>query len=59
MTTYVAMGSSTTALSDAELRSALHGAFLRLGTRRAVLAVPPDATRLHSRAGLLTRFTYD
>jgi nickel-dependent lactate racemase len=59
MPTYVAIGSPTTALSDEELRAELTGAFAKLGAKRTVLAVPPDFTRFNSRAGILTRITYD
>ncbi len=52
-------GSSTTELSSAELRSGLHEALTRLGERRRVLAVPPDFTRLHSRAGELTDMAWE
>jgi nickel-dependent lactate racemase len=51
MTTLVAIGSPTTAISDAELRAAVAGALSQLGARRRVLAVPPDITRLNSRSG--------
>jgi len=53
---YFAEGSPTTALSDRDLHEGLTLAFERLGPRRRVLAVPPDITRLHSKAGLLAGF---
>ena len=59
MPTYFAAGSSTTELSDAQLRTALHGVFDRLGPRHRVLALPPDFTRFNSRAGLLTCQTHE
>jgi nickel-dependent lactate racemase len=59
MTTYYAVGSPTTELSDDALRRALHGVFDKLGQRNRVLALPPDFTRFNSRAGLLTCATYD
>lgn len=59
MPTYFAAGSPTTELSDADLRSALHGVFDQLGERRKVLALPPDFTRFNSRAGLLTCQTHE
>src|SRR4051794_1761973 len=55
MTTYVAVGSADTVLDDAAVRRLLSEAFARLGARRRVLAVPPDHTRAHSRAGLVLR----
>lgn len=51
MTTLLALGSPTTVISDAELRTAVAGALAKLGERRRVLAVPPDITRLNSRSG--------
>lgn len=51
MTTLLALGSPTTVISDAELRTAVAGALAKLGTRSRVLAIPPDITRLNSRSG--------
>jgi len=48
-------GSPETALSDEELRDGFYEALDRIGRRRRVLAVPPDFTRFHSRAGWLTQ----
>lgn len=56
---YYAKGSENTSLSRDDLREALHEAFSRLGKRRKVLAIPPDFTRFHSQAGILTRLAYD
>ena len=47
-------GSPTTDLSDDELRQALRQVLTQIGPRQNVLAIPPDFTRFHSRAGLLT-----
>ncbi len=58
MTTYVAEGSPTTVLSDADVRRLLVGVFAKLGPKKKVLAVPPDFTRFNSRAGILTQYTY-
>lgn len=33
--------------------------FSRLGEKKRVLAIPPDFTRFHSRAGLLTQFAFE
>ncbi len=52
-------GSTTTEMSSAELRAALHEALGRLGTRRRVLALPPDFTRFHSRSGELTELAWE
>ncbi len=46
-------------MSRAELHAGLHEALAALGPRRKVLAVPPDFTRSHSQAGLLTEFAWD
>jgi nickel-dependent lactate racemase len=59
MTTYFAEGSPTTVLSDEDLRRALVSVYTKLGAKEKVIAVPPDMTRFNSRAGILTRFTYD
>ena len=55
MSLYFSHGSETTELSAAEIRDGLYQAFDALGARRKVLALPPDFTRYHSRAGELTR----
>ena len=47
-------GSPTTSLSREQLCEGLHMALDRLGERRRVLVLPPDITRVHSRAGCLT-----
>lgn len=49
-------GSPAAELSSEEMKRGLFEALQRLGPRRKVLAVPPDITRLHSRAGELTRY---
>lgn len=59
MTLFHAEGSPATALTDADLRSALRSVFDRLGDRQRVLALPPDHTRANSRAGELTCMTYE
>ena len=59
MTTYYAEGSSSTDLTDADLKAAMVAMFERLGPRSKVLALPPDFTRLNSMAGPLTCMTHD
>jgi nickel-dependent lactate racemase len=54
-----AKGSKTASLSDAELQAGLRSALDRLGPRKRVLAIPPDFTRYHSRAGDLTRMAWE
>ncbi len=59
MTLYLATGSATTNISDQQLRDSLRGVLDRLGPSRQVLALPPDFTRVHSRAGALTCMAYE
>jgi nickel-dependent lactate racemase len=54
MTTYYATGSPTTSLSREDLGAGLAQSLAAIGERRRVLLLPPDATRLFSRAGELT-----
>ena len=56
---YYEEGSSGTSLSRDDLKKGLYKAFNRLGERRKILAVPPDYTRLPSRAGDLTELTWE
>ncbi len=52
-------GSETEVLTSEDLRAGLLEAMGKLGTREKVLAVPPDFTRFHSRAGEITRFAWE
>ena len=54
MTIYFAEGGSQVSLSLHDMRVALEETFRQIGDRRRVLLLPPDATRLFSRAGELT-----
>jgi hypothetical protein len=54
MTTYFATGSATTELSYDDFRETLAGVFQQIGVRKKVLLLPPDMSRLPSRAGELT-----
>ena len=56
---YHARGGAGEALGAGDLRKGLFAALDRLGPRRRVLAIPPDITRLHSQAGLLTTFVHE
>jgi nickel-dependent lactate racemase len=58
MSLYCAVGSVDTDLSPQQLNDLLAESLARLGPRNKVLAVPPDQTREHSRAGELTRFAW-
>jgi nickel-dependent lactate racemase len=59
MSLYCAVGSTETALTEEQLRGLVNEALAKLGPRNAVLAVPPDQSREHSQAGLLTRFVFE
>ena len=59
MSLFFAKGSRHTELSLAEAKAGLFEAFGKLGRRNRVLAVPPDFTRCHSKAGQLTEFTWE
>lgn len=56
---YFEKGSTETALSADDLKNGLFEAFEKIGTKQNVLAIPPDYTRLPSRAGELTEFTWE
>nr|WP_321411072.1 lactate racemase domain-containing protein [uncultured Carboxylicivirga sp.] len=56
---YYQKGSENTVLSDADLKKGLFEALTKLGNKEKVLAIPPDYTRFHSKAGELTTFTYE
>ena len=59
MSLLFAAGSPTTEMSEAEVKAGLFEALGKLGERKRVLAVPPDFTRLHSKAGLLTELAWE
>jgi nickel-dependent lactate racemase len=59
MSLYCSVGSVDTDLSAAQLNELLVESLAKLGARSNVLAVPPDQSREHSRAGDLTRFTWE
>jgi len=56
---YCAKGSASAILSAEDVREALREVFDSLGTRRRVLAIPPDITRLNSYAGPITRMCHE
>lgn len=56
---YYENGSSQANLSKEDLKQGLYEALKRLGERKKILAVPPDYTRLPSRAGELTEMTWE
>jgi nickel-dependent lactate racemase len=53
---YYEQGAPTKAFGREEIKKALFDTFDRLGPRKKVLAIPPDFTRFHSRAGELTQY---
>jgi nickel-dependent lactate racemase len=58
MSLYCAVGNPDTDLTPQQLNDLLVEGLAKLGTRNNVLAVPPDQTRAHSRAGDLTRYAW-
>jgi nickel-dependent lactate racemase len=46
-------------LSEIKLRESVFTALDKLGIRKKVLVIPPDFTRYHSYAGLITKFIYN
>ncbi|MFA5251949.1 MAG: lactate racemase domain-containing protein [Phycisphaerae bacterium] len=55
---YYKRGHKGDSLSAQDLREGLYAAFKKLGLRKKVLAVPPDITRFHSRAGEITNLAW-
>ncbi len=55
---YFAKGSAKEAFSEEDIQNGLYSAFEQLGTRKKVMAIPPDYTRFHSKAGLITQLTH-
>ena len=58
MSTLLAIGSPETELSSTEVEAHLREALSKLGSRKKVLAIPPDFSRFHSQAGVLTEMTW-
>lgn len=54
-----AKGSEETSLSIDEIKEGLYSAYDKLGVKQKVLAIPPDFTRYHSQAGMITDLTYE
>lgn len=52
-------GSVETSFSANDLKQGLFEAFEKIGAKQKVLAIPPDYTRLPSRAGELTEMTWE
>ncbi|HEU5351511.1 MAG TPA: D-mannonate epimerase [Terracidiphilus sp.] len=58
MSLYCSIGGPDEEISLAQLHELLQECLARLGPRHSVLAVPPDQSRIHSRAGELTSFAW-
>ena len=56
---YYSKGSKDDAFTNEELKAALVEIYNRLGVRKKVLALPPDYTRFHSFAGIITEMTWE
>lgn len=56
---YYENGSTETALSAENLKNGMFEALKNIGEKQKVLAIPPDYTRLPSRAGELTEFSWE
>jgi len=56
---YYAKGSKDTVITTAEMKKGLYKALDKLGKKKKVLAIPPDFTRFHSKAGELTQYAYE
>lgn len=56
---YFARGSENDVLDSQILKESLFSAFDKIGFKHKILAIPPDFTRFHSRAGELTAYTFD
>ena len=56
---YFAKGSENESISNEQLKEFIFSTLQKLGDRKKVLAVPPDFTRFHSQAGIITEFVYD
>ena len=59
MSMFFSTGSVTTEMSQAEVKAGLFAALEKLGERKRVIAVPPDFTRFHSKAGKLTEYAWE
>jgi nickel-dependent lactate racemase len=56
---YYGQGSPSNAFSGEAIKKAVFETFDRLGPKKKVLAIPPDFTRFHSRAGELTQYAHE
>ena len=56
---YYERGSKTDKLTDDDLKKGLYEALEKIGDKKKVLVLPPDFTRFHSRAGILTEYAWE
>ncbi|MGK9476092.1 lactate racemase domain-containing protein [Melioribacter sp. OK-6-Me] len=56
---YCAVGSKNMEISLERAKEYLYEALSKIGSRKKILAIPPDFTRYHSKAGELTYFIYE
>ncbi|MBA7574097.1 hypothetical protein ES708_15899 [subsurface metagenome] len=56
---YYQQGSENEVINSGELKEAVFTTLEKLGKKNKVLAIPPDFTRVHSRAGELTRYIWE
>lgn len=56
---YYQRGSENEVINSGELKEAVFTTLEKLGKKNRVLAIPPDFTRVHSRAGELTRYIWE
>jgi len=55
---YFSKGSPNIKISTEELKIAIENAVSKIGDKKKVLIIPPDFTRFHSQAGLITQYLY-
>jgi nickel-dependent lactate racemase len=56
---YFQQGSEKEALSRKDIRNGLESAFKKMGKKYKILALPPDFTRYHSQAGMITELSWE
>jgi len=56
---FYSSGSENAVITPEMLREALFTALNKLGVRKRVLIIPPDHTRYHSKAGILTSYAWE
>jgi len=56
---YHAEGGAHLVLRRDDVKERLYETFRKLGRRRKVLAIPPDFTRYHSQAGMITELAWE